>query len=94
MRIFLKNVTDRLFAYHFLCFQHNGVEIILFGVSGSAKHALPVSTIGKQRLIMSANCFGCVYVPGGVVVAFPDDLCFYIVIAVDEFLSRNCRHNH
>lgn len=39
VHIFLKNATDRLFAYHFCGFQHNGVEIILFGVSGSAKHA-------------------------------------------------------
>ncbi|MGU0043212.1 hypothetical protein ACVXHA_11215 [Escherichia coli] len=46
---------------------------------------LPVSTIGKQRLMMSANCFGVRYIVV-VRVAFPDDLCFlYLLLQWTSF---------
>ncbi len=95
VRISLKIVTDRLFAYHFCGFQHNGVEIILFGVSGSAKHAAASEHHRQTAFDNERQLFRCAFM--SLVVSLWHSLmtCVFIfVIAVDEFLSRNCRHNH
>ncbi len=61
----------------FCGFQHNGVEIILFGVSGSAKHAAASEHHRQTTFDDERQLFRCAFMsPGGVVVAFPDDLCF------------------
>ncbi len=75
--------------------QHNGVEIILFGVSGSAKHAAASEHHRQTTFDDERQLFRCAFM--SLVVSLWHSLmtCVFIFfIAVDEFLSRNCRHNH
>ncbi|XPE53654.1 hypothetical protein ACNKHX_19340 [Shigella flexneri] len=86
MRIFLKNVTMSCLHTTFVVSSIMGSKIILFGVSGSAKHAAASERHRQTAFDDERQLFGVRLCPGGVVVAFPDDLCFlYLLLQWTRF---------